>query len=179
MLGGHSSAPGPARGPVTAPLSCGDLRAIRTPWPACLHGTPASPVAGAIWAYSWCMRSNWADWGARELLGDLSGLRKPLAGHYLSSFNGGRAKEQAVAGGARGKNGASVPRRANGEGGGPGRVPAISAPAFTGRQHELAALGRTLAGPPAVVLVEGEAGIGKSRLVREFLDRANGQVRRG
>jgi len=62
-----------------------------------------------------------------------------------------------VAGGARGKNGASVPRWANGEGGGPGRVPAISAPAFTGRQQELAALGRTLAGPPAVVLVEGEA----------------------
>ena len=62
-----------------------------------------------------------------------------------------------MAGGARGKNGASVPRWANGEGGGTGRVPAISAPAFTGRQQELAALGRTLAGPPAVVLVEGIA----------------------
>jgi DNA-binding CsgD family transcriptional regulator len=78
-------------------------------------------------------------------------------------------------GGARGKNGASVPRWANGEGGGVGRVPAISAPAFTGRQEELAALGRALDGPPAVVLIEGEAGIGKSRLVREFLDRADGQ----
>ena len=73
-----------------------------------------------------------------------------------------------MAGGARG-NGASVPGWANGEGAGAGRVPAISAPAFTGRHEELAALGRALAGPPAVVLVEGEAGIGKSRLVREFL----------
>ena len=77
-----------------------------------------------------------------------------------------------MGGGSRGRNGASVPGWANGEGGGTGRVPAISAPAFTGRQEELAALGRALAGPPAVVLVEGEAGIGKSRLVREFLDRA-------
>ena len=51
-----------------------------------------------------------------------------------------------MAGGARG-NGASVPRWANGERAGPGRVPAISAPAFTGRQEELAALGRALAAP--------------------------------
>jgi len=81
-----------------------------------------------------------------------------------------------VAGGARGKNGAGAPRRANGDGGRAGRVPTISAPAFTGRREELAALGRALADPPAVVLVEGAAGIGKSRLVREFPYRANGQV---
>ena len=44
----------------------------------------------------------------------------------------------------------------------------MSSPAFVGRQWELSALGRSLATPPAVVLVEGEAGIGKSRLLREF-----------
>ena len=68
-----------------------------------------------------------------------------------------------MAGGARGKNGAGVPGRANGEGDGAARVPAISAQAFTGRQEELASLSRAMAGPPALVLVEGEAGIGKSR----------------
>lgn len=49
------------------------------------------------------------------------------------------------------------------------RPPALSPPAFVGRAPELAALGRALAGPPAVVLVAGEAGIGKTRLLREFL----------
>src|SRR6266566_327534 len=68
-------------------------------------------------------------------------------------------KGAAVAGGARGKNGsANSVRWASGEGGRAGRVPAISAPAFTGRQEELAALGRALASPPAVILVEGETG---------------------
>ena len=79
-------------------------------------------------------------------------------------------------GGARGKNGAGVPRWANGDGGRAGRVPEISAPAFTGQHEELAALGRALADPPAVVLVGGKAGVGKSRLAREFPDRANGQA---
>jgi DNA-binding CsgD family transcriptional regulator/tetratricopeptide (TPR) repeat protein len=65
--------------------------------------------------------------------------------------------------------------RVNGERRDTGRVPVISAPAFAGRQQELAALGRVLAGPPALVLVEGEAGIGKSRLVREFLSTDDGQ----
>lgn len=45
----------------------------------------------------------------------------------------------------------------------------VSAPRFTGRDRELAALSTALASPPAVVLVEGEAGIGKSRLLREYL----------
>src|SRR5689334_2528340 len=42
-------------------------------------------------------------------------------------------------------------------------------PAFVGRRAELAALSAALSGPDAVVLVEGEAGIGKSRLLREYL----------
>src|SRR5487761_1471631 len=48
-------------------------------------------------------------------------------------------------------------------------VSALSPPGFAGRQRELAALAGALDCPPAVVLVEGEAGVGKSRLVREFL----------
>ncbi|MPZ28165.1 MAG: AAA family ATPase [Micromonosporaceae bacterium] len=43
------------------------------------------------------------------------------------------------------------------------------APAFVGRKRELAELAQALSRPPAVVLVEGEAGIGKSRLLQEFL----------
>jgi DNA-binding CsgD family transcriptional regulator len=39
--------------------------------------------------------------------------------------------------------------------------------AFVGRQRELGLLLATLRHPPAIALVEGEAGIGKSRLVRE------------
>ena len=41
-------------------------------------------------------------------------------------------------------------------------VPRVSAPSFTGRRRELAALSQGLSSPSAVVLVEGEAGIGKS-----------------
>lgn len=54
-------------------------------------------------------------------------------------------------------------------------MPVISAPAFTGGDRELAALGRALAGPPAVVLAAGEAWIGKSRLAPEFLARTEGE----
>lgn len=57
-------------------------------------------------------------------------------------------------------------------------LPSVSAPSLIGRQRELAALGRDLASPSAVVLVEGEAGIGKTRLVREFLASAAGKSRR-
>ena len=49
------------------------------------------------------------------------------------------------------------------------RAEAISAPGFVGRERELAALDRALADGPAVVLIEGEAGIGKSALLREYL----------
>jgi DNA-binding CsgD family transcriptional regulator/tetratricopeptide (TPR) repeat protein len=55
-----------------------------------------------------------------------------------------------------------------------GRVPVIWGPAFVGRATELAALDAMLAGPPAVALVEGEAGIGKTRLLTEALARQPG-----
>ncbi|HEX6325164.1 MAG TPA: AAA family ATPase [Jiangellaceae bacterium] len=41
-------------------------------------------------------------------------------------------------------------------------------PALVGRTAELAELAEALAGPPSVAIVEGEAGIGKSRLVAEL-----------
>jgi DNA-binding CsgD family transcriptional regulator/tetratricopeptide (TPR) repeat protein len=52
---------------------------------------------------------------------------------------------------------------------GAGSLPNIRASRFVAREGELAALTSALAGPPAVVLVEGETGIGKSRLVQEYL----------
>ncbi len=47
--------------------------------------------------------------------------------------------------------------------------PAVSPPAFVGRAGEVASLLDAVARPPAVVLIEGEAGIGKSRLLQESL----------
>jgi DNA-binding CsgD family transcriptional regulator len=47
--------------------------------------------------------------------------------------------------------------------------PVVLVPEFVGRGDELAALTRALAGGSAVVLIEGEAGIGKSRLLAEYL----------
>jgi DNA-binding NarL/FixJ family response regulator len=49
-------------------------------------------------------------------------------------------------------------------------------PRFVGREFELSTLRRALS-EPAVVLVEGEAGIGKSRLVQEFVSGAAGRHR--
>jgi DNA-binding CsgD family transcriptional regulator len=52
----------------------------------------------------------------------------------------------------------------------------IIAPEFVGRDQEVAALASALAHPPAVVLIEGEAGIGKSRLVKEYLAAVGGSA---
>ena len=49
------------------------------------------------------------------------------------------------------------------------RAPAICPPAFVGREQELAGLAQALAAGPSMVLVEGEAGIGKTRLISQFL----------
>jgi DNA-binding CsgD family transcriptional regulator len=49
------------------------------------------------------------------------------------------------------------------------------APRFAGRERELGELARVLAISRATVLVEGEAGIGKSRLISEFLTSAAGR----
>ncbi|MEH0981389.1 ATP-binding protein [Micromonospora sp. CPCC 205556] len=51
-------------------------------------------------------------------------------------------------------------------------------PRFVGRDREVAALGGALGQPPAVVLIDGEAGIGKTRLLREFLASPAGRGRR-
>jgi DNA-binding CsgD family transcriptional regulator/tetratricopeptide (TPR) repeat protein len=48
-------------------------------------------------------------------------------------------------------------------------APEVRSPGFVGRNAELARLAAAFTHPPAVVLVEGEAGIGKSRLIREYL----------
>ncbi|MEV6898637.1 AAA family ATPase [Amycolatopsis sp. NPDC051372] len=47
-------------------------------------------------------------------------------------------------------------------------LPAVGTPRLIGRDDELTRLAAALASPPGVVLVSGEAGIGKSRLVREL-----------
>ncbi|MEW2619324.1 AAA family ATPase [Streptomyces sp. NPDC048106] len=55
---------------------------------------------------------------------------------------------------------------------GSGGSAVVHAPEFVGREREMTELARALAAPPAAVWIEGEAGIGKSRLLREYLDRA-------
>lgn len=57
-------------------------------------------------------------------------------------------------------------------------LPSVSAPRFVGRADELHRLTDALARPPATVLIEGEAGIGKSRLVQEALDEPGVAARR-
>lgn len=58
-----------------------------------------------------------------------------------------------------------------------GRLPELSAPRFVGRNREIAALEAAL-DRPAVVLVDGEAGIGKTRLVRTYLASRDGREAR-
>lgn len=48
-------------------------------------------------------------------------------------------------------------------------LPGLGPPRLVGRERELARLTAALTEPPGVVLVAGEAGIGKTRLVRELL----------
>ncbi|MEV5766725.1 AAA family ATPase [Micromonospora sp. NPDC052213] len=50
-----------------------------------------------------------------------------------------------------------------------GSLSAIASPGLIGRERELAALTAALSDSPVIVLIEGEAGIGKSRLVQETL----------
>jgi DNA-binding CsgD family transcriptional regulator len=52
----------------------------------------------------------------------------------------------------------------------------VGPPDFVGRDGELARLTAALAGRPTVVLIQGEAGIGKSRLVSEYLAAAAGRA---
>src|SRR5262252_1624019 len=46
----------------------------------------------------------------------------------------------------------------------------LSSPVLVGRKDELGSLLRAASDPPALILVEGEAGVGKTRLVEELLD---------
>jgi predicted ATPase len=63
-----------------------------------------------------------------------------------------------------------MPGRAQAPDGGPAPRPVtVRPPRLVDRDTETATLAATLARPGALVLVEGEAGVGKSRLVREFL----------
>jgi DNA-binding CsgD family transcriptional regulator len=55
---------------------------------------------------------------------------------------------------------------------------ALGAPAFVGRDRELTVAARALARPPALVLIEGEAGIGKTRLLTELLTASAGTAGR-
>ncbi|MDQ5833031.1 MAG: ATP-binding protein, partial [Actinomycetota bacterium] len=56
-----------------------------------------------------------------------------------------------------------------------GRVRRVSSPTFVGRAEQLAAFDESLAGAaagkPSLLLVSGESGVGKSRLVAEFASR--------
>lgn len=49
------------------------------------------------------------------------------------------------------------------------RTPKVGVPRLVGREQQMTALAEALGSPPRVVLVEGEAGIGKTRLVQEAL----------
>lgn len=57
------------------------------------------------------------------------------------------------------------------------RLIRTSSPVLVGRGDEVAALRAAVPRHPAVVMIEGEAGVGKSRLVRELLDSPLGPMR--
>ncbi|HVV21968.1 MAG TPA: AAA family ATPase, partial [Pseudonocardiaceae bacterium] len=56
--------------------------------------------------------------------------------------------------------------------------PETAVPRLIGRERELAVMARAVADPPGLVLVEGEAGVGKSRLLHEFLAGAGNRLGR-
>src|SRR5690349_8355316 len=53
----------------------------------------------------------------------------------------------------------------------------LVSPVLVGREHELSVLRQAATSPPAVAIVEGEAGVGKTRLVRELLARPEARGR--
>ncbi|WP_413966536.1 AAA family ATPase [Actinacidiphila polyblastidii] len=77
-------------------------------------------------------------------------------------------------GDARGSSGRRSGDGRCGRGARPGGAGAdgVGTPALVGRESELLRVAAALSSPPALVLIEGEAGIGKSRLVRESLGRS-------
>ncbi len=52
----------------------------------------------------------------------------------------------------------------------------VSSPVLVGRDEELATMRSAMSRPPCVVVVEGEAGVGKTRLVDEVPPRSTGLV---
>ncbi|MEU6854753.1 AAA family ATPase [Actinacidiphila alni] len=76
-------------------------------------------------------------------------------------------------GGGGGWDSGGSERGGRGEGG--GTEPPLGAPAFVGRERELAVALEALARPPALVMIEGEAGIGKTRLLGELLSASGRQ----
>ncbi|WP_439657194.1 ATP-binding protein [Lentzea sp. HUAS TT2] len=58
----------------------------------------------------------------------------------------------------------------------PGGLMRTSSPVLVGRGDQLGALRAAVPSQPAVIMIEGEAGVGKSRLVRELLDADLGPI---
>lgn len=65
--------------------------------------------------------------------------------------------------------GVAVAAGSNGRGRAPTRLERVTSPVLVGRNHELELLREAAVRLPAVAVVEGEAGVGKTRLVRELL----------
>jgi DNA-binding CsgD family transcriptional regulator/tetratricopeptide (TPR) repeat protein len=114
------------------------------------------------------LRRSWSLWGQRS-----AGMGTDPAGEQCPHPSGAEAGAYRPIG-AKCHKMWLLPHR--GASGGPagasgGLSLMVRSPGFVGRKRELAVLAEALAAPPSMVLVEGEAGIGKSRLVGEFLAR--------